>query len=148
MALLSSLTNRIFLASASLVVVSIGLAAYRVNDTVTAQAERDLQSGLADSAALVDRLSRQQFQDFVKFASLVADLPRLSAAASLVPEDPPTVLPVANDFQRTLGSDIFVVLSRSDRVLANAGPMQPADADVHELVAACRQRRDSTAFRI
>src|SRR4051794_13694587 len=142
MALLSSLTNRIFLASASLVVVSIGLAAYRVNASVTEQAERDLQSGLTDAAALVDLLSRSQFQDFVKFASLVADLPRLSAAPSN--NDPPTALPVAREFQRTLASDVFVVLGRSDRVLANAGPMQPADADVLEMVAACRQHRDGT----
>src|SRR5262249_44297556 len=29
-----------------------------------------------------------------------------------------------------------------------AGPMQPPDADVLEMVAACRQHRDGTAFRV
>ena len=38
MTALSSLTNRIFLASALLVVVSMGIAIYRVSDSVARQA--------------------------------------------------------------------------------------------------------------
>ena len=49
MTALSSLTNRIFLASALLLVVSMGIVIYRVNDSVARQAERDLQAGLAEA---------------------------------------------------------------------------------------------------
>jgi len=145
MSLLSSLTNRIFVASASLVAVSIGLAAYRVNESVTAQAESDLQGGLADAAALVDDLSRRQFADFVNVASLIADLPRLKGAAAT--DDPPTVAPIAREFQPKIGSDVFVVLSSADRVLANAGRVRLDDAAIAAMVAACRRRPDGIAFQ-
>jgi len=57
MSLLSSLTNRVFVASASLVVVALGLAIYRVGVTVAAQAETDLRVGLAEAASLVEPLA-------------------------------------------------------------------------------------------
>jgi hypothetical protein len=75
MNLLSSLTNRIFLASALLVVAAIGVAIYRVNVSGAAQAERDLRAGLDEAAALVDELGRTQFADFVVKGRLIADLP-------------------------------------------------------------------------
>jgi signal transduction histidine kinase len=145
MSLLSSLTNRIFLASALLVAVSIGLAVYRVNQSVTAQAEADLQGGLADAASLVEDFSRTQFADFVSVASLIADLPKLNAAAAT--EDRPTVGPIAGEYQRKIGTDLFVVLGRTDRVLASAGPLRPDDAAIGEMLAACRRGAGGAAFR-
>jgi signal transduction histidine kinase len=145
MSLLASLTNRIFVVSASLVAISIGLAAYRVNESVTTQAEADLQRGLADAAALVDDLSRRQFADFINVATLIADLPRLKGAAAT--DDPPTVAPIAAEFQPKISSDVFVVLSRSDRVLANSGRIRPDDAAIAAMLAACRRRPDGTAFQ-
>ena len=64
MSLISSLTNRIFLASALVVVIAIGFAIYVVNTSVTNQAETDLRSGLAEAASLVDQLSRRQSTRF------------------------------------------------------------------------------------
>ncbi|MGE3845084.1 MAG: hypothetical protein AB7I50_26270, partial [Vicinamibacterales bacterium] len=61
MTLLSSLTNRIFLASALLVVVSTGITIARVNVSVSRRAEENLRSGLAEAASLVDQFSRTQF---------------------------------------------------------------------------------------
>ena len=145
MNLLSSLTNRIFVASASLVAVSIGLAAYRVNESVTQQAETELQRGLADAATLVDDLSRRQFADFVNVASLIADLPRLKGAAAT--DDAPTVAPIAAEFQPKIGSDVFVVLSRTDVVLASAGRVKPDAAAIAAMLTACRRRADGTAFQ-
>ena len=46
---LSSLTNRIFLAAALLVIVATGVTAVFVNSRVTAQAELELQRGLVES---------------------------------------------------------------------------------------------------
>jgi len=89
MSVLSSLTNRIFLASALLVLASMGVAISRVNVSVSAQAENDLEAGLSEAASLVDRLSRTEFNDFVVKAALIADLPVLKGAAAT--EDPPTV---------------------------------------------------------
>jgi hypothetical protein len=60
MSLLSSLTNRIFFASAFVVVIAIGVAIYSVNTSVTDQAEKDLRGGLAEAASLVDQLSRRR----------------------------------------------------------------------------------------
>ena len=83
MSLLSSLTNRIFLVSAALVIVSMGVAIYRVNESVTAQAELDLRTGLGEAAALVDDLSRTQFAESVVKSRLIADLPQPSRTLDL-----------------------------------------------------------------
>jgi len=44
--MLSSLTNRIFLASAALTLLCMGIAMYCVNSRVTASAEDELRHGL------------------------------------------------------------------------------------------------------
>jgi len=144
MNLLSSLTNRIFLASALLVVAAIGIAILRVNTTMTRQAEADLSAGLAESAALVDALSRAQFADFVVKGQLIADLPVLKAAAAL--DDPPTVQPIAQEYQTKIGADLFVVTGRGDRPLARAGRVVLDNETIANLVTACRARHDGTSF--
>ena len=93
MTALSSLTNRIFLASAVLVVVSMGIAIYWVSDSVARQAERDLQAGLAEAASLVDQFSQRDFEDFVAKGRFIADIPPMRAAAAI--DHPPTVQPIA-----------------------------------------------------
>lgn len=121
MNILSSLTNRIFVGSALLVVVATSVAVYRVNDAVTTRAEADLQRGLNEAATLVDEFSRTQFEDFARDARLVANLPVLRAA--VMTNDAPTVAPIAKEYQAEIKADLFVVLDRSDHVLAGAGVM-------------------------
>ena len=144
MSLLSSLTNRIFLVSAALVVVSMGVAIYRVNESVTAQAEIDLRTGLGEAAALVDDLSRTQFAESVVKSRLIADLPKLKGAAAT--DDPPTVLPIAVEYRRQVGADLFVVLGRSGRLLARTGRVEPGEADIAAIVNACTQSPEGTTF--
>ena len=52
---LSSLTNRIFLAAALLVIVATGMTAMFVSSRVTTQAELELQRRLVESGAVVGR---------------------------------------------------------------------------------------------
>jgi signal transduction histidine kinase len=138
------LTNRIFLATALLVVISTGVAIYRVNASVTARAEADLQAGLDEAAALVEELSRSQFADFAVKALLIADLPPLKAATSV--KDPPTVQPIADDYQAMIRADLFIVTDADERVLAQAGRVRlPPDA-VRQLFAACRASPDGAVF--
>ncbi len=145
MSLLSSLTNRIFFTSALVVVIAIGVAIYSVNTSVTDQAETDLRGGLAEAASLVDQLSRRQFADFAAKGSLIADLPKLSNAAAL--DHPPTVQPIAEDYQKKILADLFVVLGSGDLVLADAGRIRLAPNEIAELAAACRKSADGTSFR-
>jgi signal transduction histidine kinase len=144
MSLLSSLTNRIFLASALLVVTAMGVAIYVVNVSVAEQAEKDLQAGLSESASLVDQFSRTQFNDFLIKGSLIADLPKLKAAAAT--EDVPTVQPVAREYQAMVGADVFVVVGEHDRVLGRAGGISLDDAAVRGILAGCRAAKDATCF--
>ena len=58
LSLFSSLTNRIFVASALLAVVSIALGVYNVNVRVTAQAENELLRGLAEARTLIEENRR------------------------------------------------------------------------------------------
>jgi signal transduction histidine kinase len=132
----ASLTNRIFLASALLVAASTGLAIYRVSVSVGARAEDELHAGLAEAASLVDELSRTQFNDFAVKGSLIADLPVLKGAAST--DHPPTVQPIAEDYQRRVGADMFVVVGRDGHLLARAGRLQPSPAAVAAILDACR----------
>jgi signal transduction histidine kinase len=141
---LSSLTNRIFLASALLLVVSIGIAVYRVTDSVSRRAEVELRTGLAEAASFVKEYSRAQFADFVTKAKLITDLPVLKNSTAT--DDPPTVQLNADAYQRELKADLFVVLGRNGRVLARAGHVQPDEAAITAIVAACRKSPDASTF--
>ena len=144
MTLLSSLTNRVFVATASLVVVAMGLAIYRVSVSVAAQAETDLRLGLAEAASLVDELNRTQFSDFVVKGQLIADLPILRGAVET--DDPITVQPIAQEYQALMRADLFLALGRQDRLLAQVGRVRVTASDIDAIVTACRASRDGTTF--
>ena len=110
MMLLSSLTNRIFLASALLALVAIGLAMYLVSARVTREAEAELERGLIQSGALVEEHRRALSHDFLLLARLVADLPKFKAAVET--QDAPTVRPIAEDYRRQLDADFLLVTDR------------------------------------
>jgi signal transduction histidine kinase len=141
---LSSLTNRIFLASAFLVIASLGIVIYRVSDSVGRQAERDLQNGLAEAASLVDLFSQDQFEDFLDKGRFIADIPQLQAAAAL--DHPPTVQPLAEEMQDRIDADLLVVFGSNDHVLARAGRLKLDDGALAQILAACRRSRDFTVF--
>jgi len=123
MRILSSLTNRIFLASAALTVLCMGIAVYLVNVRVTASAEEELQHGLIETGAVVDQQRATIFDLYAVLARLVADLPKLKAAVDT--DDPPTVAPVAAEYRLQVGSDLFLVTNRSGRVLAAISDRAP-----------------------
>src|SRR4029079_842283 len=115
MRLLSSLRGRIFLASALLAVLAIGVAIYLVNVQVTRQAERDLEREIRATGALVDQLRLMRVQTFTLMARLIADLPKLKAAVET--NDPPTVQDIAGDYQAQLGASLVLVTNRAGGVL-------------------------------
>ncbi len=129
MKLLGSLTNRIFLASAALAVVSIAAAVYFVSRTTTRQAEAELQRGLIEAGALVDQQCATFLQALTVMARLVADDPRLKAAVDT--GDPPTVQPFARAYQEQLRAPLraplIVLTGKNGSVLAEAG-----DVDITE----------------
>lgn len=114
--MLSSLTNRIFLASTLLSIVSIGFAVYFVSSQLRTEAEDDLQRDLREAANLVEQQHAALLDTFTHTARLIADLPKLKAAIDSA--DPPTVAPIALDYQQQVGSDLFRVTDRRGRVLA------------------------------
>ena len=116
---LSSLTNRIFLASTLLATVSIGFAVFFVSDRLRNEAEAELQRDLTEAARLVDQQRTTLFDGFTRTARLIADLPKLKGAVET--RDPPTVEPIARDYQQQAGSDLFLVSDPQGRVLAAIG---------------------------
>jgi len=124
---ISSLTNRIFFATALLAVLSIGTAVYIVNRAVTRQAEDELQRGIDEAVALVDEYRTLLFENFVREAHLIADLPRLKGAVDS--QDPATVKPIAEDYKQLLpGTDLFAIADRRGVILARVGTSQVPDA--------------------
>jgi len=132
MSVFSSLTNRIFLASTMLVLVSIAVPVYFVTQAVTANAEAQLRNGLDEATSLVDEYGRAKFEDFVRVARLVADLPRLKAA--IADDDLPTALPVAMDYQENIQADLFIVTGKTGRVLAELGSVTPDSRTITEIL--------------
>jgi signal transduction histidine kinase len=117
--MLSSLSNRIFLASALLAVLSIGAALYLVNVVVTRQAEAELDESLLEAGELVTQFQSLFFTGLLKEARLVADLPRLKAAA--YENHAPTVVPVAKEYFDDVQADLLIVTNRQGEVLAMMG---------------------------
>jgi signal transduction histidine kinase len=129
MGVLSSLSNRIFLASAALTVLCMGIAIYLVNVRVTASAEDELQRGLVQTGAIVDQQRATMSDVFTVQARLVADLPKLKALVDT--GDPPTVGREAEGYQRQLGADLLLVTDKAGRVLASI----PGEASDNRIAA-------------
>ncbi len=64
MRILSSLTNRIFLGSAALAVLTIAVAVYRINVAVTVQAENELRRGLEEAGTQLEENRDTLFAHF------------------------------------------------------------------------------------
>jgi signal transduction histidine kinase/uncharacterized membrane-anchored protein YhcB (DUF1043 family) len=116
MTLLSSLTNRLFVAMALLAVISIGAVTYYATAAVTAQAEGELRRGLDEAGTLVEEYRTVLLDHFSREARLVADLPVLKAAVS--ENHAPTVQPIAEGYQKELQADFFVVTNLKGQELA------------------------------
>jgi signal transduction histidine kinase len=119
LAVLSSLSNRIFLASAMLAVLSIAAAVFVVNRTVTRSAEADLERSLEESGRLVEQFQSLLFGHLVREARLIADLPKLKAAVDV--DHAPTLQPLAEDYARQIGADMFLVTNRRSQPLGLVG---------------------------
>lgn len=124
MTLLSSLTNRLFVAMALLAVLSIGAVTYYATSAVTAQAEAELRRSLDEAGTLVEEYRRLLLDHFSREARLVADLPKLKAAVS--ENHPPTLQPIAEDYQKQLGADFLLVTNPKGRELARLGEVEAA----------------------
>ena len=127
MRIFSSLTNRIFFATATLAVLLTGVAIYVVNGAVSAQAQRDLQRDLNQAGTMLNAYQQGTFENTAAIARLIADLPRLKAAAA--EQDPFTLTPVVKEYQSKLvpNADLFAVANSDGRILARAGASSAPD---------------------
>jgi signal transduction histidine kinase len=119
MRVLGSITNRIFLASALLAMLSIAAAVYFVSARLTTQTEAELQSDLTEAATLVNDQRQTQFENVARTARLIADLPKFKAVVEL--GDRPTAEPIAADYRMQAGADLLLVNGRRGEQLALVG---------------------------
>jgi signal transduction histidine kinase len=138
----SSLTNRVFLACTLLAMLSLGFAFYFINERATSEAEANLRQGLAEAAALVDEHRATITDTLTRLARLVADLPKLKAAAAT--GDPPTVQPLVDEYLAEINADLLLLTDPREVVLGaageDAGALLPAvhDAPPEEEMATFR----------
>ena len=146
MKMLSSLRSRIFLASALLAVLCIGVAIYLVNATVTAEAERTLDREIVATGAQIDQLRAERTQTFTLMARLIADLPKLKAAIET--NDPPTVQDIAGEYRAQLNASLVLVTNRAGELLYSAGgsPRAAAIAANQPAVRDALDGRDSISL--
>jgi signal transduction histidine kinase len=121
---LRSLQNRIFLASAVLTVLSMGVALYLVSVRINQEAARALQADLVATGSLVTQLRTTRAETFTMMARLAADAPKLKAAVDT--NDPPTVQDVADEYQERLRAHLLVVTNRAGQMLAHVGTADEA----------------------
>jgi signal transduction histidine kinase len=119
MRILSSLRSRIFLASALLAMLCIGVAIYLVSQRVTEEAERTLEREMGATAAQVDHLRVERARTFTLMARLIADLPKLKAGIDT--NDPLTLKSIAGDYQAKLNANLVLVTNKRGEVLYAAG---------------------------
>jgi len=119
MTLLSSLRSRMFLASAVLAVVCIGIAIFIVNAQVTREAEHTIEREIVATSAQVEQLRNERAQNSTVMARLIADLPKLKAAMST--DDPPTVQDIARGYQKQIKANVMFVTNKNGQVLYAAG---------------------------
>ncbi len=133
-----SLTNRIFLGTALLVVLAIAAAIARVNVTVTSQSERELRRELSEAGAVVDEYRTTLFGHFLREGRLLADLPRLKAAVATL--DPATVRNPADEYRAQIESDVLIVTGPRGELLASssAGGAVTLDRDAEAAMASAR----------
>jgi signal transduction histidine kinase len=133
----SSLTNRIFFATALLAVLSISGAVYVVNRAVTRQADSEIQGSVDQAKALVDHYRNFTFDAFGRDARFIAEIPMLQAAVDL--HDPETVKPLAEVYRRQFqNADLFAIADNTGRVLVRLGTSDIPD----EALASATMRRD------
>jgi len=119
MRILGSITNRIFLASALLAMLSIAAAVYFVSSRMISETETGLQNDLQEAATLLDEQRVNQFDNVARTARLIADLPKFKAVLEI--GDRPTLLPIAADYQEQAGADLLMVNGRKGEALAIVG---------------------------
>lgn len=117
--LLSSLSNRIFLAATLLAWLSIAAALLFVNARLARESERALERHLGEATSLVQQQQQALVDTFTRMALLVADLPKLKAA--MATGDAPTVAPIAAQYLEDLAADLLLVADADGAVLASAG---------------------------
>ena len=131
MRILSSLRSRMFLASAVLAVLCIGMAVYLVSVRVTEEAERTLEREITTTGAQVDQLRSDRTEQFMLMARLIADVPQLKAA--LGTDDPPTVADVVVEYQRKLSASLFLLTNkRGDVMYSSGGSPRAAEIAAHQ----------------
>jgi signal transduction histidine kinase len=146
MSLFSSLTNRIFFGSALLAVGSIAIAIYNVNVAVTRQAEQELRRGLDEADTIIEEYRRVLVDHFTREARLIADLPRLKATVDT--NDPKTVQPIAEEYQRQLTADLLLVTGRQGQTLAEVVSANASTGSYASLpgVKSASMGRESSSF--
>jgi signal transduction histidine kinase len=145
MRVLGSITNRIFLASALLAMLSIAAAVYFVSARLTSQTEAELQNDLNEAATLVSEQRQTQFDNVARTARLIADLPKFKAVVEI--GDRPTMEPIAVDYRIQAGADLLMVTGRRGEQLALVGETGAApSSEAHADVALAMEGKMAPAF--
>ena len=112
MTLLSSLTNRIFLASAMLAIATTGVAVYVVGTRVTREAERRTAARPRRRRRRWSRSSSGRWSPTTRSSrGCSPTCPKLKSAVAT--QDPITVQPIAADYRQQVGADLLLVTGRT-----------------------------------
>ncbi|HEY3281166.1 MAG TPA: ATP-binding protein [Armatimonadota bacterium] len=112
------------------VLLLVGILTYQLRTEAT----RAVGLAAARAARGFVRERRQQEQALVTQARVIADVPKLGAA--LDTRDHATILGVLRDYQRLLGTDLFIATDPAGHILASTmddgGSRQAMDAALHD----------------
>ena len=122
----SSLWRSIFLATALVAMLGVGIALTLVNRRITDDADRAIERAITTTAAQADQLRAERTGALTVMAHFIADQPRLRTGIGS--KDPTIVKDLAGAYQSEMKASLVLVTNRGGDVLFAAGATPRAAA--------------------
>ncbi|HJS58847.1 MAG TPA: cache domain-containing protein, partial [Vicinamibacteria bacterium] len=139
---LRSLRSRIFVATAVVAAIALSLALGLVTSRAGREAEAELRRDLERASTVLAEQQAARLETLRTVAGLVADLPKLKAAADT--GDPATIRPIALDYLGRVKAAVLFVTDRHGALLASVG--RPVERETLDVTAAL-EGRESVRFQ-
>jgi hypothetical protein len=127
----SPLWSRVFLATALLAMLGVGIALSLVNRRITADVEHAIEHDITTAAAEADELRAERARGFALMTRFLADLPRLKTGIEA--NDPTIVKDLLGGYQAQMHAGFVLVTNKAgDLVYASGGSPRVASIAAHQ----------------
>jgi hypothetical protein len=127
----SPLWSRVFLATALLAMLGVGIALSLVNRRITEDAEHAIEHEITTAAAQADALRAERARGFAVMTRFIGDLPRLKTGIEA--NDPTIVRDILGGYQGQMNAGFVLVTNKmGDLLYASGGSPRAASIAAHQ----------------